>query len=96
MVNAYELMMIISPGASVKDEESIITRVKKSISNSQTIKVTLLGTKTLSYPIQKNTLGKYVLYSFSTVGSDIMAIKNNLKHQQHILRYLIVKLAQKE
>ena len=96
MVNAYEIMLIISPNASALDEDAIMTRVKKSLSNGQTVNVSRLGMKTLSYPIHKNTQGKYILCSFAGNGSDIMTIKNNLKHQQQILRYLIVKLAQKE
>ena len=96
MVIFYEIMLILSPGASAKDEDAIMIRVKKSLSNGQTVNVTQLGMKTLSYPIQKNTQGKYVLCSFSGKGSDIVTIKNNLKHQQQILRYLIVKLARKE
>lgn len=96
MLKAYEIMLILSPDMSAKDEEAIITRVKKSLSIGQGVNVTQLGMKTLSYPIGKNTQGKYVLCTFSGKGSDILTIKNNLKHQQQILRYLIVKHTRKE
>jgi len=92
MVNdAYEMMVILAPQVSDKEENVIVEKIKKSLSSPKSLASVSLGIKAFAYPIQKNIQGKYLTLTFEAQGSDLKTIRDNFKHATKILRYLIIK-----
>lgn len=96
MVN-YELLVIIKPQIpeNVKfGVESKIVQLLES-NNGKLLGSEVLGRKKLAYPIKKvktrYTEGLYVLYNFQANPMSLNFIRDNLKSNENILRFLIVK-----
>lgn len=87
----YEAMFIFHPDlAEEKLEESInaVTKIIKDNTSGE-LQADNLGKKTLAYPIKKVNEGFYVNYIFSSLPSAISKIKEELKHSEEILRFII-------
>lgn len=96
MVN-YELLVIIKPQIpeNVKfGVESKIVQLLES-NNGKLLGSEVLGRKKLAYPIKKVKTryaeGLYVLYNFQANPMSLNFIRDNLKSNENILRFLIVK-----
>ena len=87
----YEAMFIFHPElAEEKLEESI--KVVAGIIKDKTsgeLQTENLGKKTMAYPIKKVNEGFYVNYVFNAPPAAISKIKEDLKHSEEILRFII-------
>lgn len=97
-MSRYELMYIIDPALEDGLRKELIDRFSGLIAeNGGTVeKVDEWGKRRLAYPIDYKNEGYYVLVTFSA-GPDLpREMERNLQISESILRYLIVKLEQKQ
>lgn len=89
-MRSYELAMVLKTSLSEAQQEKILDSIKSLLKGVKTIKENVLGQKTLSYPIKKETLGVYFDWIF-----DIELIPSEfgkkLLENENILRHLLVR-----
>ena len=89
----YELMVILSSRLEQKEQEDLISQIKKILVGlkAKTIKVNNLGLKNFSYPIKKELQGFYSQLNFSVDAKEISDLEKKLKANENFLRYLLIK-----
>ncbi len=55
-----------------------------------------LGVKTFYFPIKKNSAGRYVSFYIKVNPENVDKLSKRLKIEDHILRYIIVSLEEKD
>ena len=90
----YELTYIVSPILDEKSLNETATAVRDFVSDlNARIKKEQLGEKRkLAYPIKKQLFGYYVTIEFDLEPEKIAELQDYLKHQNDILRSLILSL----
>ena len=93
-MNLYETMYIIHPALQAGRLDDIISSVDNKISNLKGKKLFFdnWGKKKLSYEIDKQKYGTYVLLQFSLSGKNVHDLMDEFEHNANILRYLINKI----
>ena len=92
----YELMALFSPQLSDEALTAAIDAVTQAITNvggqvTFTKRDTPWGRRRLAYPIQRFREAFYVLYRFTSPPSQIDEIERELKLDDRIIRYLVVR-----
>ncbi len=89
----YESLIMFDPKLettrledAIKDIERIIKECTKS-----EITVETLGKRTLSFPVKKASEATYALYHFSGDPGSISKIKEEIKHNENILRTIFIR-----
>ena len=91
-MNAYELLLIITPDYDESEAEALTGQVKSIIENGGTLlKVDPWGKKRLAYPIRKRSEGYYVLYIFESAPGFVAELNQSLRVIETILRYMVVR-----
>ena len=87
----YEAMFIFHPDLPDEKLEQSVQAVEKIIKDNTQgqLKTENLGKKTLAYPIRKVNEGYYVNYVFEAQPVAINKVKEELKHSEDILRFII-------
>lgn len=89
----YELMLIMKPMLTEDIRANVLKKIEDKI-NKNKGKVTnqdLWGKRHLAYLIEGNEEGYYVVYNFELDQGKITEIDRELKFQNDILRYLLIK-----
>ena len=88
----YEMVIILDPGldstAFVEKSKFLEERIKSNGGEIQ--KVTQWGKRKLAFDIMKKDAGYYVIINFQAESEDLLNFKESIKHDEEILRYLIV------
>ena len=95
----YEIGYILDPDLSGKDLLDTFELLKKII--KEKLKGNILELQkpkriNLAYPIQKKEKGYFGYFVFESSSKEIIELKENLKYQKPILRYLLIKRNRKE
>ena len=87
----YEAMFIFHPELTEEKLDQSVKAVEKIIKSEVKgrLETENLGKKTLAYPIKKLNEGYYVNYDFEALPAAIDKIKEELKHSEDILRFMI-------
>lgn len=87
----YEAMFIFHPELTEEKLEQSVKAVEKIIKSEAKgrLETENLGKKTLAYSIKKLNEGYYVNYDFEALPVAIEKIKEELKHSEDIIRYMI-------
>lgn len=93
-MNLYYLTLVLKPDLEEKARQELLTEVKKKMlgESGKLGKEDLWGEKDLAYPIKKQTKGFYVHFEFETNPFVAKTIDKNLKVEEDILRYLLVRV----
>ena len=96
-MNKYEVVYIIDPAVEDEARKALINRFNDLIAeNGGTVdKVEEWGKKRLAYAIDYKTEGYYVLVNFQAPAELPRELERNLKINENVLRYLVVKLEEK-
>jgi small subunit ribosomal protein S6 len=89
----YELMVILRADLAEDDLATQIETVQKWI-ESHSGKITSLdhwGRRRLAYPIERQRDGYYLLYKLSLPVQAPFELERNLRINENVLRYLIVR-----
>lgn len=87
----YEAMFIFHPELTEEKLEQSVKSVENIIKSEAKgrLQTESLGKKTLAYPVRKLNEGYYVNYDFEALPVAIEKIKEELKHSEDILRFMI-------
>lgn len=90
----YELTYIVSPILDERSVNETAAAVRGFINDQKAeIKKEMIGEKRkLAYPIQKQTFGYYITLEFEMEPEKISEVENYIKHQNDILRSLLLSL----
>jgi small subunit ribosomal protein S6 len=96
-LNKYELAVLYHPDLEV-DLDKGEQRVKKIIEDNKgkIVETDNWGKKKLAYPINKLESAVYVFYTVELVPTSLQKIESTLNITDEVLRYLIVKIDEKE
>ncbi|MCL5030991.1 MAG: 30S ribosomal protein S6 [Bacteroidetes bacterium] len=92
--NIYESAVIINAALDDEQIESIISRIKETITNNggEIREMENWGRKRLAYMVKKSKIGYYVIFRFSSPSNIIAKLERSYSLDEHILRYLTIKL----
>ena len=93
-MNNYEIVYILNPVLSEKQIEDVMKKIKTSLTSKKgkVVNHENWGLKPLSYPIENKNSGFYNLIEFTAEGNLISDFEVELRRDESIMRYLIVKL----
>ncbi len=89
-MNKYALTVILKIDLEEKARKELLESVVKKFGKLE--KEEIWGAKDLAYPIQHQKKGFYVHYFFDAEPSSILAIDKDLKLNENIIRYLLVRV----
>jgi small subunit ribosomal protein S6 len=88
----YEMVTILDPGldpsAFLEKSKFIVGKIENHGGKIQNVRQ--WGKRKLAYRIEKKDAGYYVVMNFQIEPKGLIELKESIKHDQEILRYLIV------
>jgi small subunit ribosomal protein S6 len=99
MKNSYEAMFIVKPNLTKEETDSLSAHLKDGVTkNSGTLDEIIIWAekRKLSYPINKFDEGIYYLVRFKTDSLSIIKMKEIYKLNDSIMRFLIIKIDEKQ
>ena len=98
-MNRYELTYIIDAALEESDRKALIEKISGVIASNggeiEKVDETFWGKRRLAYPINYKTEGWYVLVTLKAPAELPRELERNLKINENVLRYLVVKLEEK-
>lgn len=93
-MNSYYLTLILKPDLKEEDRKTFLEGMKKKMTgeSGKITKEDLWGNRDLSYPIKKQTKGYYIHFELETDPKIAKTIDKNLKVEEDIIRYLLVRV----
>lgn len=89
-MNSYALTIVLKPDLDEKARKELLGSVTKRFGKLD--KEEDWGARDLAYPIKKQKKGWYVHYLFSSEPATVAQLDKNLKIEEDILRYLLVRV----
>lgn len=91
----YESAILINAALEDNQIENVINRVKEFIATNggQIRDFENWGRKRLAYPVEKSKIGYYAIFRFEAPGSIVSKLERFYNLDEHILRYLTIKLS---
>lgn len=92
----YEMMMVVTPTVAEEGLAEVVERVSGYISGQggevqSAVHENPWGRRRLAYAIDDHRDAFYVLYRFTAAGDSIVEIERELKLDEQIIRYLLVR-----
>ena len=93
-MNSYLLTLVLKPDMDEKAREALLSDMKKKMlgESGKVTKEDMWGARDLAYPILKQNKGFYVHFEFETDPAVAKGLDKNLKVEEDILRYLLVRV----
>ena len=98
-MNYYETLYIVHSALESGRLKDTITNIQNQIEKNEVNKILCTefwGKKRLSYPIEKQKYGTYVLIQYSGDGKQISAFNVEMEHNPNILGQMTVKILEAE
>ena len=97
-MNFYETMYVIHPALQAGRLDDIVNTVNIKIKslNGEKLYFENWGKKKLSYAIDKQKYGTYILMQFSMSGEGIKELMDEFEHNSNVLRYLINRIEKED
>lgn len=91
----YESAILINAALEDNQIENVINRVKEFITTNggQIRDFENWGRKRLAYPVEKSKIGYYAIFRFDAPGSIVSKLERFYNLDEHILRYITIKLS---
>lgn len=91
----YESAILINAALEDNQIENVINRVREFITTNggQIRDFENWGRKRLAYPVEKSKIGYYAIFRFDAPGSIVSKLERFYNLDEHILRYLTIKLS---
>jgi small subunit ribosomal protein S6 len=89
----YELMIILKPMLTEDIRANVLKKIEELVTKSKgkIVNQDIWGKRHLSYIIEGNEEGYYVIYNFELEQSKIAEFEDHIKYMNDILRYLLIK-----
>ena len=97
-MNYYEIVYVIHPALQAGHLDDIINQTNKKVEqlNGEILYFDNWGKKKLSYLIQKQKYGTYILFQCKIEGNTISELASDFDHNVNVLRHLITKITKNE
>jgi|UniRef100_A0A832LKL1 small subunit ribosomal protein S6 len=91
----YESAILINAALEDNQIENVLNRVREFITTNggQIRDFENWGRKRLAYPVEKSKIGYYAIFRFDAPGSIVSKLERFYNLDEHILRYLTIKLS---
>ena len=92
-MTGYELVFITDPALSEKEIESVLKKIKKSLTKSggKLIHEYVWGRRRLAYEISGNDFGVYHAWYFTGTGETVDELQRQFGYSDDVLRHQIMK-----
>lgn len=90
----YELALVLPDAASkikTKAATELIEKIVK-VSGGSVLKVDEWGDRQLAYPIDKHTIGTYMIFSLKLDSVGAVNMEAKLRHEETVIRHLLIKV----
>jgi len=95
-VNNYEILFVIANALDDERKEAAVEAVKSLIDDSgKVLRVDVIGTRRLAYPIEKKTEGYYVLVEFEAPPELPKELDRRLRISDDVVRHIIINTDEK-
>lgn len=93
-MNSYYLTLVLKPDLEEKEKKTLLDSViKRLVGNEGKVeKEDLWGVRDLAYPIKKQSKGFYAHFEITADPKDAKGLDKQLKVEEDILRYLLVRV----
>jgi small subunit ribosomal protein S6 len=93
-MNLYEIMFIQNPDIGEEDQQKLLSRFTTTVSKNggEIIRLDDQGIRSMAYKIEKHHRGRYFLGYLDGPGSMISEIERNLRIDENIIRFVLIKL----
>ena len=92
-MNKYEVMYIISTKLEEEAHAALVERYSGIVTagGGTVEKIDDWGTRKLAYPIDYQTEGHYILMHFTAAPTLPSELERNMKINEHVIRYLVIR-----
>ena len=96
-MNSYEVLFVIANALDDERKDANVETVKSIIEDGggEALRVDIIGTRKLAYPIEKKTEGYYVLIEFSAPPELPKELDRRLRISDDVVRHIIISKAEK-
>ncbi|MEG0073099.1 MAG: 30S ribosomal protein S6 [Clostridia bacterium] len=91
MMNAYEMITILTSNVTDETRDEFIQKMKDLIGAEVDVTVEDWGRKKLAYEIKKQNEGYYLMFTFSSNPSDIAEMERVLRLNDTVLKHMVIK-----
>ena len=88
----YEATFILHPSAEMCEKGTAALKEAFKTNGVKILKEESKGEQDLSYPIKKNTRGRYFLFELEAPPQSLAAIEKTLKIKSEILKHLFIRV----
>ena len=94
MLGKYETLLLLSPELNTEESNAILEKFSGILERNkgQVIKNDDWGLKTLAYPVQKQTRGRYVRMEYSLPAAQVSEFERNIRITDGVFKFLTVRL----
>lgn len=92
-MNSYYLTLVLKPDLEDSERKVLLDSISKKVTGSEgkVEKEDLWGVRPLAYPIKRKTSGYFAHFEISANPKDIKGLDKNLKLEEDVLRYLLIR-----
>lgn len=93
-MNLYEIMFIQNPDIGEEDQQKLLSRFTSVVTKNggDVIRLDDQGTRSMAYKIEKHSRGRYFLGYLEGPGAMVSEIERNLRIDENIMRFVLIKL----
>ncbi|TSC86890.1 MAG: small subunit ribosomal protein S6 [Microgenomates group bacterium Gr01-1014_7] len=92
-MNSYLLTLVLKPGLEEKERKGLLDGlVKKATGDGKVTKEDLWGERELVYPVKKQSKGYFAHFQISADPKAAKGLDKQLKIEENLLRYLLVRV----
>jgi small subunit ribosomal protein S6 len=98
VVNIYENVVILNQSLTDEEVKSAVQKITDLITNTggEVLKHDLWGKRRLSYELNKQKMGIYVLFLFKAPSATIRRIEEYFKVFDPVMKFMVVKLDKRQ
>jgi small subunit ribosomal protein S6 len=94
-MNLYEIMFIQNPDIGEEEQQKLLsTRITSVVTKNggDVIRLDDQGLRSMAYKIEKHSRGRYFLGYLEGPGSMVSEIERNLRIDENVMRFVVIKL----
>lgn len=96
--NFYEKVVLLLPTLSEEEVKEAIKKISSVITDNggEVLKIENWGKKKLSYKLNKQTMGYYILFIFKAHSKTIKSIEDFYKVYDQAFKYMVIKMSKEQ
>ncbi|TAN41130.1 MAG: 30S ribosomal protein S6 [Nitrospirae bacterium] len=97
-MNIYENVVILNPSLSEEELKAALDKIGDLVKNNggEVLKIDNWGKRKLSYELNKQKMGHYIMFIMKTPPLAIKKIENYFKVYDPVIKFMVIKLGKKQ